>query len=213
MLFGAALVEAVDFAAVDLPAAVFAAVDFAAVDVAAVVFAAVVLAAVVFAADLAAVDVAAVDFAAAERVERGLAAGLEGPSESFAAAALRAAARALVVPRDARGAADDPPSADTSVPVPSGCSSFWSERETEVTTQTYQSPPREPSRDVTPVTRSEPVHRLCSASRSRYDHVKGSARQAPSGYPETRHNGVSTFELPDERGGNARQRAPVASDH
>ena len=51
-------------------------------------------------------------------------------------------------PRGARGAVDDPRTADTPVPVPSGASSSKSERETEVTQTTYQSRPSEPSCDV-----------------------------------------------------------------
>ena len=54
----------------------------------------------------------------------------------------------FAVLRGARGATEDPRSADTPVPVPSGASSFCSERETEVTQTTYQSGPSEPSCDV-----------------------------------------------------------------
>jgi hypothetical protein len=102
------------------------------------------------AADFDAAEADAADFAEVERAARGFAGGFDADSDSEDVAGWRDAPRAPVVLRGARGAVDDPRSADTPVPVPSGCSSFGSERETEVTTQTYQPPPREPSRDVTP---------------------------------------------------------------
>ena len=101
-------------------------------------------------------DVAPDDFVVAGFVAPDL--GVRGFGAAFGAAAssagvLEADAGAVLPgrfaePRGARGAVDDPRTADTPVPVPSGASSSKSERETEVTQTTYQSRPSEPSCDV-----------------------------------------------------------------
>ena len=101
-------------------------------------------------------DVAPDDFVVAGFVAPDL--GVRGFGAAFGAAAssagvLESDAGAVLPgrfaePRGARGAVDDPRTADTPVPVPSGAPSSKSERETEVTQTTYQSRPSEPSCDV-----------------------------------------------------------------
>lgn len=150
VVFAAVDFAVVVFAAVDLAVVVFAAVDFAAAVSAAAALAAadgtaellgaVVFDAVVFGvavlgvavlgvrgfaapAEPDAVDLVVPDFAAAGLVARfGAAGSVDAPAELVEEVGVARGGRFAGV-RDARGAVDDPPSADTPVPVPSGASS------------------------------------------------------------------------------------------
>ncbi|GGR22494.1 hypothetical protein GCM10010196_15230 [Agromyces mediolanus] len=98
---------------------------------------------------LRAARVAAARFAASERFALFAAASAEPAAVDFATVFFAAAGRfGAVAPFARAGAADvDSPwsaCADTPVPVPSGASSVESERETEVTQQTYQLPAPDP---------------------------------------------------------------------
>jgi hypothetical protein len=177
--FDAAGFDPVDFAAAVLAAAVFAAAAFAAVDLAAVVF-------------------EAVDFAGV-RLAAGFGAAPSGASSASVAPAFAGAAvlvradpdRAAVVRLGAgpgsvgvaaasllpiSGSTDAPRSADTPVPVPSGVSSPGPDRETEVTTTTYQvgsSAPPNPLHAAPDVAPDETERPLGITSRIRHDVARG----------------------------------------
>ncbi|WP_425545771.1 hypothetical protein, partial [Agromyces bracchium] len=139
----------------------FAAVDRVAVDFAALLF----------------VD----DFAAADLVAEALAA-LERAAADVAAVARPAVFPAARPdsPRPCSDAADSPRRADTPVSVPSGVSSSGPDRETEVTTTTYQPPRPQPwslHSEFTSWRAQPPAGRNpCVASRSHYG-----LRATPSG--------------------------------
>ncbi|WP_438854963.1 hypothetical protein [Agromyces sp. M3QZ16-3] len=161
---------------------------------------------------LAAVDRVAVDFAEPLLVDDFVAADLVADALAAferAAADFAAVARPAVFPparpdspRPCSDATDSPRRSDTPVSVPSGVSSSGPDRETEVTTTTYQPPRPQPWSLHSEFTCGERKPGLGATRASHHDRTTASA-QPPAAtatvrYPVARHNGVSRRELADE---------------